>query len=115
MYTNIDTNHAIKVISEWLDSLHLNNQLPANFPLEAMKEAIMLVMENNIFEWDDLHFLQLLGTAMGTSAACMWAMIYFAVHEMGTLIPKYGSRLLLFGKFIDDIIGVWIHDGNLTE
>ena len=115
MYTNIDTDHAIKVISEWLDSLHHNKQLPANFPLEAVKEAMMLVMKNNIFEWGDLHFLQLLGTAMGTSAACMWATIYFAVHEMGTLIPKYGNRLPLFGRFIDDIIGVWIDDGNAIE
>ena len=106
MYTNIDTNHAIKVISEWLDSLHLNNQLPANFPLKAVKEAMMLVIKNNIFEWGELHFLQLLGTVMGTSAACICATIYFAVHEMGTLIPKYGNRLPLFGQLIYDIIGV---------
>ena len=24
---------------------------------------------------------------MGTSSACMWATIYFATHDMGTLIP----------------------------
>ena len=115
MYTNIDTDHAIKVISEWLDSLNLNNQLPANFPLEAVKEAMVLVIKNNIFEWGDLHFLQLLGTAMGTSAACMWATIYFTVHEMGTLIPKYGSQLPLFGQFIDVIIGIWIDHGDTDD
>ena len=110
MYTNIDTNHAIDVIGKWLDSIA--NELPANFPLKAVKAAMVLVMKNNIFEWGDLYFLQLLGTAMGTSAACMWATIYFAVHEMGTLQPTYGHKMLLFKRFIDDIFGIWIDDGS---
>ena len=67
-----------------------------------------LVMRNNIFVWGDGYFLQLLGTAMGTSAACMWATIYFAVHEMGSIIPKFGNKLLLFLRFFDDIVGIWI-------
>ena len=67
MYTNIDTNHTIEVISQWLDSL----SLPEGFPLAAVKSAMELVMRNNIFMRGDCYFLQLLGTAMGTSAACM--------------------------------------------
>jgi len=104
MYTNIDTNHAIEVISKWLDSL----PLPEGFPLAAVKAAMELVMCNNIFVWGDSYFLQLLGTAMGTSAACMWATIYFAVHEMGSIIPKFSNKLLLYLRFIDDIVGIWI-------
>ena len=73
MYTNIDTDHAIDVIGKWLDSLE--GRLPPHFPLETVKEAMKLVMRNNVFEYGDLYFLQLLGTAMGTSAACMWATI----------------------------------------
>ena len=45
MYTNIHTNHAIAVISEWLDSL----DLPADYSLGAVKDAMTLVMRNNIF------------------------------------------------------------------
>ena len=67
MYTNIDTPHALSMISRWLDTV----ALPEGFPLEAVKDAMKLVMENNIFQWGDLYFLQMLGTAMGTSAACM--------------------------------------------
>ena len=104
MYTNIDTKHAIEVISKWLDSI----PLPEGFPLAAVTSAMELVMSNNIFVWGDSYFLQLLGTAMGTSAACMWATIYFAVHEMGSIIPKYGNKLLLFLRFIDDIVGIWV-------
>ena len=87
MNTNIDTAHALAVIIAWLDKLHREGKLPAGFPLEAVKEAIALVMLNNTFAWEDLRFLHLLGTAMGTSAACMWASIYFAVHESPTYPP----------------------------
>ena len=53
MYTNIDTPHAISVIGRWLDALSKEGSLPADFPLEAVKSAMALVMENNIFEWGD--------------------------------------------------------------
>ena len=68
MYTNIDTDHAIEIITAWLKSI----DLPDKFPfLEAVLDAMELVMRNNLFNWGDMFFLQLLGTAMGTSAACM--------------------------------------------
>ena len=108
MYTNIDTRHALEVIGKWLDKLHREGRLPAGFPLEAVKEAMALIMLNNTFAWGDLYFLQLIGTAMGTSAACMWATIYFSVHESTTLLPRFGNYLLLFCRFIDDIFGIWI-------
>lgn len=112
MYNNIDTDHAIEVITWWLDDLHARGELPPNFPLDAVKTAMVMIMKNNIFEWGDLNFLQLLGTAMGTSAAVMWATLYYAYHEVHRLIPKYNNKLLYFVRFIDDIFGVWT--GNLT-
>ena len=111
MYTNIDTEHALKVIGEWLDKLRRDGLLPADFPLEAVKEAMALVMQNNVFEWGDLYFLQLLGTAMGTSAACMWATIYFGVYE-DDFLAAFSNNLLLYCRFIDDISGVWIGHRN---
>ena len=87
MYTNIDTDHALEMIGSWLDKIHNEGSLPHDFPLAAVKEAMALVIQNNIFEYGDLYFLQLLGTSMGTSAACMWATIYFCVHELSPL-PK---------------------------
>jgi hypothetical protein len=106
MYNNIDTEHAILVITWWLKDLDSKNLLPENFPLEAVIEAMTIIMRNNIFEWGDMFFLQLLGTAMGTSSAVMWATLYYAYHEVHTLIPKHGHNLLYFKRFIDDIFGV---------
>ena len=55
MYTNIDTDHTIEVISTWLDSIKAN--LPTGFPFEAIEEAMILVMRNNLVEYGDLYFL----------------------------------------------------------
>ena len=81
MYNNIDTTHAIEVIGSWLDELSTKPGFPANYPLTAIKTAMAVIMKNNHFEFGDLNFLQLLRTAMGTSAACMWATIYYGTHE----------------------------------
>ena len=76
MYNNIDTDHAITVISWWLTDLDTRHQTPLFFPLEAVIDAMKIIMKNNIFEFGDCYFLQLLGTAMGTLSAIMWATIY---------------------------------------
>ena len=38
----------------------------------------------------------------------MWAIIYFAVHTIGSCFQKYGNHMLLFLQFIDNIVGIWI-------
>ena len=88
MYNNIDTEHAICEIEAWLLELSSLPNFPNNFPLNAVIAAMKIIMRNNHFEFGDLNFLQLLGTAMGTSSACMWATIYFGIHENKKLLPK---------------------------
>ncbi len=54
---------------------------------------------------------------MGTSAACIWATIYYAIHENECILPRY-SQHLYEGKllrFIDDIFGIWISDGETHQ
>ena len=89
MYNNIDTQDTIEVITWWLNDLNAKKKLPAGFPLEAVLAVMEIIMTHNIFQWGDLYFLQLVNTAMGTSAAVMWATIYFAYHEVHTLISKH--------------------------
>ena len=92
LYTTIGTYHTLQVLGAWIYVIIL----PKGFPIEGIQEATILIMRNNIFEWGDLYFLQLLGMAMGTSCACMWATIYFAVRGMGYFILKYDSHIPLF-------------------
>ena len=113
MYDHIPPDHAVHVIGMWLDQLYNEGKLPEGFPLEAVKEAMKLIMKNNVFGFGNLYFLQLIGTAMGTSCACIWATIYYGVHENNCILPKHGKHLLLFDRFLDDIFGAWI--GNHTD
>ena len=93
MYTNIETEHCLQILYEWLDRLAAQGLLPKGFPIQAIKVAMAVIMKNNIFTYGDLYFLQLSGTAMGTAAAVMWAILYYACHEIAVLLPKYGKYL----------------------
>ena len=51
MYTNINTEHAITVISKWMDELISHPEFPPNYPLEAVKSAMRTIMRTNHFDF----------------------------------------------------------------
>jgi hypothetical protein len=106
MYTNIDKQHAGEVFRAWFTSYP--EEIPSTFPTEFFLSCLEIVMSNNVFSFGDTFWQQKSGTAMGTSCACLYATLYCALHERQTVLPKYGSSLLFFKRFIDDILGIWI-------
>ena len=110
MYTNINTDHGIATIDDWLDDY--SDELPDMFPVAAVKEALKMVLQNNVFEFGDSFFEQRSGCAMGTPVACIYATLYYAYHERQTLLPKYSNNLLMMKRYIDDIFGIWIPDDD---
>ena len=96
MYTNIDTTHAISVFKEWF--VQFPDETPQGFPTKLFLRVLEIIMTSNIFQFDDTYWVQTSGTAMGTSAACMYATLYYAFHERLTIIPKYQHRLLYLPK-----------------
>lgn len=127
MYTNIDTTHGLQTLDNWL-RLHAH-ELPKDYPTSMVLKATELVMFNNVFQFDDTYWLQLTGTAMGTSLACIYATIYYSYHEETRILPVYAQRpapatmtmpapqqpelasnqppLLLHARLIDDAIQIW--------
>ena len=103
MYTNIDTYRAIGSIRSFLHSQPEFNHLP----LDAINDAIELIMTNNVFKFGDCYFRQLTGTAMGTPPACCYATIYYAVKEK-MLLHKYSDNLLFYKRYIDDVFAIWV-------
>jgi hypothetical protein len=94
------------VFRQWFQAF--SSEIPKAFPTELFLAVLELVMTRNVFSFDDTFWLQIAGTAMGTSCACMYATMYYALHERQSILPLYGVQLLYFKRFIDDIIGIWI-------
>jgi hypothetical protein len=103
MYTNIDTNHAIRQICEFVLTTDYGRR--AGIDTFALIQGLELVMYNNIFKFGDTFWLQLTGTAMGTPPAPNYATLYFAIHEIKVL-SKY-PELLFYCRYLDDCLGIW--------
>jgi hypothetical protein len=94
MYTNIDTRHALIVFRQWFWAA--SDEIPTDFPKELFLNVLELVMTRNVFSFDDTFWLQIAGTAMGTSTACTYATMYYAKHEQTSILPTYEDRLPYF-------------------
>jgi hypothetical protein len=55
MYTNIEPNVGIGAIKKWIET---TNDLPDNFPKEMILKALGLVMNRNVFQFDDTFWHQ---------------------------------------------------------
>jgi hypothetical protein len=102
MYCNIDTDHALWVLRQWF-RLH-EHELPADLaPLDLIMEGLELIMRNTTFTFGNTWWKQLCGTAMGTSPAPPYAIIYFSYHEETRILNNSGLYALRFyARFIDD-------------
>ena len=68
-------------------------------------------MRNNIIQFEDSYFKQLIGTAMGTSCAVWFANLYFSSHEKNAILPEFIERLKrisFYKRFVDDVFFVWL-------
>jgi hypothetical protein len=79
MYTNIDTDIGINALRNFL--LLNSSQIPANFPMQPFLQILEIVMKNNIFAFQDSHWLQLSGTAMGTPTVCAYATMTYGQYK----------------------------------
>ena len=111
MYSNINTEHGLWVIEQWL-ALHaheLPKEYPSgkDFPSSKVVKGLRLVLENNVFQFDDTFWRQKTGTPMGTSVACVYATIYYSFHEeLKILPPQHGLGIFFYRRFIDDIFAI---------
>ena len=104
MYTSIPTAQALREIARYLRS---NRRLFPLVPINALMDALTIVMKNNVVQFGDTHWLQLSGAAMGTPPAPPYATLFYAIFE-DTILEEFGANLFFFRRFIDDIIGIWI-------
>jgi hypothetical protein len=108
MYTNSGRDHAMQIMKAWSKLFQEQGHF---IPTQAILAGLELVMKHNTFIYGDTHFLQLIGTAMGTPVAVIFANLYFGWREKTQIIPEYHNklkRLFKHARFIDDVFGIWL-------
>ena len=106
MYTNIDTPAAVAAIHDYIQA----NQAKFPFlPLTPLTDALLLLMNHNVFQFGDTYWKQLSGTAMGAPPAPTYANVSFATHELG-ILDEFHNSLGYYKRYIDDVFGIWIPD-----
>ena len=106
MYTNIPTHQALRIIGQYL---RRNAYKFPDIPIDALMEALRLIMTHNLFTFGDTHWLQRTGTTMGTPPAPPWATLFYAIHEAEFVI-LFLEHMPFYRRFIDDVVGVWLPD-----
>lgn len=107
MYTNIPTNAACTEIESYI-----RNDWP-HLKVDAIVEALRMIMEMNYFQFGDTNWKQLIGTAMGAPPAPPYATIFYGIHEHAFL-DDFSDILLYYRRFIDDVFGIFRTTGNPT-
>ena len=96
MFPNIDNNLAIKAVTDALNSREI--QFPST---ECIVEAVKICLEHNNSQFQEQHFLQTRGTAMGPKNACSYADLAMGIIEQkaksGETKPKLWWTFSIFG------------------
>ena len=102
MYSNIEPLEGLETIKNYIEFyVHEVNE---KFPTKLILKLLELVMTNNIFQFGNTYWKQLIGTAMGTPCACIYAILFFAFYERTHLQEKYKRNIITYVRAIDDIL-----------
>ena len=105
LYNNIPHRDGLKACQ-----LALDRRDACDPPTTSIVNLAKLVLELNAFQFEEKFFLQVLGTAMGTRMAPSYANIFMGILEESMLATAPGGLTPLFyGRFIDDVFGIWTH------
>ena len=109
LYTNIPNDLGIEACREQLENYRAGSEHPTN---ESIIELLTMVLKKNNFDFNNLHFLQVGGTAMGTRLAPSYANI-FMDHFERNFVYTYHIQPLVWKRYIDDIFMLW--DKGIAE
>ena len=99
LYTNIPQEEGIDVVCRYYED-HYEQKLP--IPTSDLRELMRLILEENSFKFNEKHFVQTHGVAMGTKMAVAFSVIFMADLEK-RLLAASPLKPLVWKRFIDDI------------
>ena len=90
LYTNISHNEGMQSLSYWIDRLKEKIPLLNRFSKSFILEAMYIVLTFNYFYIDSKFYHQIKGTAMGTTAAVIYANLHVAriKYKMFDRLPE---------------------------
>ena len=101
LYPHIPHDEGLEAIREALD-IRSNPEIPT----DVIVDLTELVLKNNNFEFNRKHYLQILGTAIGTKMAPAYANLFMDRLER-KLLSRAQVQPLVWLRYIDDIFMVW--------
>jgi peptide-methionine (R)-S-oxide reductase len=112
LYTNIPNSQGLRAVAKTLSRHRFGEEYPSN---QSVLSLLKLVLELNNFEFNDKHYLQVGGTAMGTRVAPSFANIFMSDFE-DTHVYTWHLQPTSWYRYIDDIFCIWPHgQETLTE
>ena len=103
LYTNNPQEEGIEVVCQYYQE-HYQSKTP--IPTQSLGDLMRLILKENSFKFNDKHYLQTHGIAMGTKMGVSLAVIFMAHIEKQVLAISPHIRLI-WKRFIDDVFSVW--------
>jgi len=103
LYTNIPQEEGIDVVCRLYEDDY-EQKLP--IPTNDLRELMRLILEENSFKFNEKHFVQTDGIAMGTKMAVAFSVIFMADLEK-RLLAASPFKPFVWKRFIDDIFSLW--------
>ena len=106
LYTNIPNDEGIQAC---IDMFKKHNKTTTELE-QSIFEVLTHILKNNSFSFNNEHYSQIHGTAMGSPMAPTYANIFMAMLEQKLLkeAPE-GLIPIEWIRFIDDIFAIWTH------
>ena len=101
LYTNIPHREGILACSKIMALNGITQHV-------EISQLIKFILAHNNFMFNDRHYLQIKGTAMGTRMAPSYANIFMHFLEQD-ILAKSPSKPSFYVRYIDDIFMLWEH------
>jgi len=109
LYTNIPQEEGAEWISEFYtqNKQTIHNKYPklGLISKEELKNLILLILQDNIFKFNNNYFRQKFGTTMGAKFSFKYANIYMHLWYKKHLQNNPNNILTNYFRFVDDLIG----------
>ena len=103
LYTNIPNIEGIEACRIMLNRIRPNARSPFN---DSLIKLLTQVLSKNNFDFNEKHYLQIGGTAMGTRVAPSYANTFMGWFE-DKFVYTHDPAPLVWKRFIDDIFIIW--------